>query len=513
MPVNAVIYARFSSHQQREESIEGQLRVCREYAARNKMRIVGTYEDRAISGTSDRRPSFLRMISDAAKGTFSVVLVYKGDRFARNRYDKAIYRNKLKKHGVTIVSATETIPEGAEGIILESVLDGMAEYFSVNLAQNTLRGMKENALKARHNGTRVPFGYSLDADKQYIKDPERAPYVPQIFQQYLEGVSQKNIFSWLKQHNIKHFGNDLNYGTLRRILTNEKYIGIYRFADIEIADACPVLVSEEVFFMVQDKLEKGRYSRESKSTAVNFLLTGKTVCGECQSTVSGDSGTSKGGKTYYYYSCQGKKTKNGCRLKNYPKADLESFVVRAVLNILQQDDVIETIADAVMRYQDDDPNARILEACQKQVRDIERQIENLVLAISSGVKSESVRRKVDELEQELKTAKREVVMAKAESGFVTRDQVVYWMTKFAEGDIEDESFRETLIDALINSVIIHNGCIKLVLNYTDEKRRKVTYVEDADLSPISPVFDRDCSGVPDRNRTRISSSGNCCLIH
>lgn len=122
--MKAVIYARYSSDNQREESIEGQLRECMEYANYNDIQVMGNYIDRALSAKTDHRPEFQRMIKDSYKHAFDCIIVWKLDRFARNRYDSAHYKNILKKNGVKVVSAKEHIGEGSEGIILEAMLEG-----------------------------------------------------------------------------------------------------------------------------------------------------------------------------------------------------------------------------------------------------------------------------------------------------------------------------------------------------------------------------------------------------
>ena len=121
--MNVVIYARYSSDRQTEQSIEGQLKECYEYARRNGYTVVGEYIDRAISGTTDHRPEFLRMIADGDKKLFQAVLVYQLDRFARNRYDSATYKAKLKKNGIRVLSARENISDDASGVLMEAVLD------------------------------------------------------------------------------------------------------------------------------------------------------------------------------------------------------------------------------------------------------------------------------------------------------------------------------------------------------------------------------------------------------
>ena len=169
--MTAVIYARYSSDNQREESIEGQIRECTAYAEKNGFTVVKHYIDRAISAKTDNRPQFQQMIKDSERGIFDVIIVWKLDRFARNRYDSARYKTQLKRNGVKLVSATEVISAGPEGIILESVLEGYAEYYSADLSEKVVRGMTENTLKGVYNGGTVPFGYVIDENRHYKPDP------------------------------------------------------------------------------------------------------------------------------------------------------------------------------------------------------------------------------------------------------------------------------------------------------------------------------------------------------
>ncbi len=335
--ISAAIYARFSSHQQREESIDGQVRACREYAAEKNLRVVEVYADRAISGRTDQRPEFQRMIEDAKRKQFSIILVWKGDRIARNRTDKAYYRKLLKSHKVIIKSVTEKIPDTPEGIILESVLDGMDEYYSANLAINTKRGMKENALQAKHNGGPVPFGFALDNDKKYIEHPLEAPIVTEIFRQYVRGSAMSEIRAWLDQRSIKRAnGKPFTYQQLRSMISNIKYTGLYVFDDIEVEGGCPRLVSEEDFAVAQERLRRGEQKRGG-NTELNFQLTGKCFCGKCGGTVSGRTGTSHTGKTHAYYSCVNQSKHKKCDLPNFRKDDLEEFVTAVAVEILKSD--------------------------------------------------------------------------------------------------------------------------------------------------------------------------------
>ena len=229
--MNAVIYARYSSDSQREESIEGQLRECREYAERNNMTIIGTYIDRTLSAKTADRPEFQCMIKNSAKELFEIVLVWKLDRFSRGRYDSAHYKHILKKNGVKVVSAKEHISEGPEGIILEAMLESYAEFYSAELSEKIHREQKENALKGKNNGGGIPFNYLLDKKAQkLVIDSVTAPLVVEIFEKYADGKTARSI---VEDFNVRGLrtkkGQPFNINSLSSLLKNRKYIGEYRY--------------------------------------------------------------------------------------------------------------------------------------------------------------------------------------------------------------------------------------------------------------------------------------------
>lgn len=304
-----VIYARYSSSGQREESIEGQLRDCRAFAVKHNISIIGEYCDKALTGTSDKRPEFQRMIRDSAKGQFSVVITWKNDRFARSRYDSAIYKYRLKQNGVRVLYAKESIPDGPEGIILESVMEGFAEYYSANLSQNVKRGNYDSALKRQTLGQTV-YGLRKGADKRFEIDPATAPVVRRIFNEYAAGRSALDIYTDLNAEGFRtSYGNPFNKNSLRRILQNEKYIGVYKYADIRDENGIPPIIDRELFDKVQEIVAQHRHSPAAKKTAGGFLLTGKLFCGECGKPMTGDGGTGKSGQVYSYYTCMGRRAK------------------------------------------------------------------------------------------------------------------------------------------------------------------------------------------------------------
>ena len=295
--LHVVIYARYSSDGQREESIEGQLRECKEYAERQGMTVITTYVDRAISAKTDNRPEFQKMIADSSKKQFDIVLVWKLDRFARNRGDSAMYRAVLKRNGVKVVSAKENISDGPEGIILESLLEGIAEYYSAELSVKIQRGQTENALKCKANST-PPLGYRVNAERYYEVDPLTAPIILEIFTRYADGQTVKDIGEDMNKHGV--FANMkskyMNKSSMHNLLKNRRYIGEYRFGKHVTPSGMPAIVPEEIFDKVQTRMENNKQKPAAKKAVDEYILTTKLFCGKCGVMMTGTSGTSKTSK-------------------------------------------------------------------------------------------------------------------------------------------------------------------------------------------------------------------------
>ncbi len=257
--MNAVIYARYSSSGQREESIEGQLRECKAFAEKNGFSVIKCYIDRALTATTDRRPEFQKMMKDCEKSKFDTIIVWKLDRFARNRYDSAIYKHKIKKHNIKVVSATEVISQGAEGVLLEAMLEGMAEYYSLELAEKVARGMTENALKCKFNGGTVPIGYIVNAEQYLEPNPLTAHFVVEAFKQYDEGHTCTEIKNYLNDKGLTNTrGGKISLNSVQHMLSNRRYIGEYAFQDIVISNGIPQIVATDLFERVQEKLAKNK---------------------------------------------------------------------------------------------------------------------------------------------------------------------------------------------------------------------------------------------------------------
>ena len=272
----SAIYARYSCDKQTEQSIEGQLRVCQEYAQRNDILILHTYIDQAMSGTNDNRPDFQKMIKDSAKRQFEIVLVYKLDRFSRNKFEATIHKKTLKDNGVSVVSAMENIPDTPEGIILESLLEGMNQYYSAELSQKVKRGMRETQLKGYFQGGNVLYGYRVE-DRKLVKDEIHSEVVKRIFEEFLRGICVREIIERLTAQGIYKNGKKFPMNTVYNILRCERYTGIYRKDEEVVDNMYPAIITQELFYKVQAILQN--YQHGKNSIEVTYLLRNKLKCG------------------------------------------------------------------------------------------------------------------------------------------------------------------------------------------------------------------------------------------
>lgn len=454
--IDVSLYLRFSSDRQTEQSIEGQLRDCREFCKRNDYRIVAIYVDRAMTARKDaeKRVQFQRMIADSEKRHWQYLVVWKLDRFARNRNDSAIYKMRLKKNGVRVISATENISENPEGIILEAVLEGMAEFYSAELSQKITRGLRESALKCNCIGGHIPLGYKIQ-DHKLVIDPVGAPIVQEAFQLYANGHTVADICRLFNRKGYRTAkGSEFNRNSFKSIFKNEKYVGVYSYHDIRVEGGVPAIVDKELFEEVQQRLRKTSEAPARGKAKVDYLLSGKLFCGHCGAPMNGDSGTGRGGVKFHYYSCYNRKRNRNCDKKPLKKEYIEKVVVQDAL-LLLKDDVIEELADMAIGQCEIDlkENTRIPELTAR-LDEIDKGITNITRAIEKGIASEALMERLMVLENDKKDILKQLRDEEKYVCRIDRDQVVYWLHQFKEGDIEDEGFRRHIIDLLINSVTV-----------------------------------------------------------
>lgn len=453
---DVVLYLRYSSSGQSDQSIEGQLRDCRAFCKANHYRIVGVYVDRATTARKDveKRVHLMEMIADSAKQNWRYVIVWKLDRFARNRNDSAVMKVRLRKNGVKVLSATEHLTDSPESIILESVLEGMAEFFSAELSQKVTRGMRETALKCNSVGGHIPLGYKV-VDHKLAIDPNTAPIVCEAFALYANGASVAEI---CRQFNAKGYrtakNSQFNRSSFKSMFRNQRYIGIYKYKDIVVENGIPAIVDKDVFAKVQERLHKATGAPARGKAKVDYLLSGKLFCGHCGSPMDGESGTGRRGRVYNYYVCYSKKRKRGCDKRPLRKDYIEKIVAQDALNLLT-DDLIEEIADkAIQQSEMDILTETRLPVLTAKKQEVETSIKNITTAVEKGIASETLMTRLVELEHEKKNLEKEI---KAEEKYIykiDRHQIVFWLSQFRHGDIENEDCRRQLIDLLVNSVTV-----------------------------------------------------------
>lgn len=422
--MKAVIYARFSSDNQREESIDAQVRAIREYAQKHNILIVHVYADEARSATTDQRPQFQQMIHDSETGDWQAVIVHKLDRFSRDRYDSAFYKRQLTMHGVRLISVLENLDDSPESVILESVLEGMAEYYSKNLAREVMKGMKETALACKNTGGPPPYGYSFDADRRLVINPDEAPNVRLIFKLYNAGNGYKAILTALKSCGARtRTGKLFPAGSVREMLLNPKYAGIYTynrrksqighkhnnhaFKDpdqvIWIEGGCPAIVSKEEFDAASARMKSNGYKNNGGryNAKRNYILSGVIHCGNCGLGMSGSS--IRGGRCkhiYYYYICNGKKYKKNCKTKSINADTIEDLVLKLLCdNVLTEKNIHSAALEVSKEIKRslDGKGDRVAEI-RRELDGIDKKIGNMVCAIADGLYSPVIKTKMDELE-------------------------------------------------------------------------------------------------------------------
>lgn len=466
--MTAVIYARYSAGpRQTDQSIEGQLRVCHEYCNSKGLSVIGEYCDRHISGRTDDRPEFQRLIADAKKKKFDAVVVYKTDRFARNKYDSAIYKRELKRCGVQIYYAAEAIPEGPEGIILESLMEGLAEYYSAELAQKIRRGMHESALKAQSTGSGRPLGYVVDASKHFQIDPEGAQAVKTVFDLYIKGTPAAEICEYLNARGFKTSqGKPFNKNSVNRIIHNRKYLGEYSYNGVVIPGGMPSIVTQEVFAMAQAEAEKRRTRKAPRTPKAEYLLSGKLYCGYCEQAMVGVSGTGKTGKTWFYYYCPNNRgRKKTCEKEHVSRDWLETLVADLTCDYVLAPGQLHDLASKVFQAQKQDEPPEI-EIYTKKVQENKRAVANLVKAVESGASSPTLLDRLQELEKETVILEGELGYLKNKGPQFTEDQVLFMLTQYAKKkDGEDsQAYRRRIISCFVSQVILWNDKITIFFN-------------------------------------------------
>lgn len=448
-------YGRYSSANQTEQSIEGQLHVCEQYAAAHDLQIVRQYVDRAISGKSDNRPQFQQMIADSTSGIFEGILVYKLDRFARNRYDSFIYKHKLKEQGIRVISATEPLSDTPEGIIFEALIEGMDEYYSAELGRKMKRGKKESVLKGRFIGQHPPFGYKV-VDHRLAIDDLTAPIAQEIFLRYAAGEKQNRIITDLNERGIHNAaGGQWNKVNLTMMLRNRIYIGIYSVADYG-ESACPALIDKDVFDTVQKMKAESLHKARASRTGFEYVLTGHMVCAQCGGSIVGHSMQHK----YHYYQCH---RHCGNRIRAEKLHDRVKFTVAEYLTNEKMQMLARGAYDVYLKEKDLDERPLY----EQELASIEKQLQNAVQAILRGVDLDTLNDKVEQLKVRREELRRLIEDAPTPMPKLTYETFLAMLNLIVEKAAATDDLAK-LCNTVVNKIIIDNQDVLICINLTNE---------------------------------------------
>ena len=446
----AALYARFSCSKQREASIDDQLRVCREWCAREGYGVVAEYSDYAISGKTDDRPEFQRMMANA--GESDIVLVYMMDRFSRDEYDAPIYKRQLKRAGVEVVSAMEALPDGPERILVEKIYEGLAAVESEKISIRTKRGMRGNALKCMTNGVRV-FGYVEGADGRYAVSESDAAFVREAFARRESREAIKTIADDFALRGVRSAqGRPCSYNMIRSMLANERYTGVYVFGDVRVEGGMPAIIGRELFDAVQGV-------RASKVRAEEdwgeFKLSGRATCAGCGRDLAGVSGYGRAGVKYEYYACK----RGGC-IKPVRRDWIEGEVAKSLREMLADDDVARRIARIVAQTSAEG-SATARRNAQKALREAESGLSRILDAIEAGVSLDGMKERVERLQKQKDRAKLDLM--KLDAGKIDEELFVRFLQHGAT--LTDDK----LLDVFVYRAEVSTEDVIVTLNFDIEK--------------------------------------------
>lgn len=517
--MNAVIYARYSSDNQREESIDAQIRAIKDYAIREGLSIIRIYADEARSATTDQRPQFLAMMQDAEIGIFQAVIVHKLDRFSRDRFDSAFYKRHLRKHDVRLYSVLENLDDSPESIILESVLEGMAEYYSKNLSREVIKGMRETAYQCKHTGGIPPLGYDVGPDRQYIINRFEADAVRTIFEMYAAGSGYSAIIDELNSKGCKtKTGKTFGKNSIHDILVNEKYAGVYVFNKassktagkrnshkskpdseiIRIPGGCPAVISDNLWERVKTKMEANKNTTGAYSAKTVYILSGRIFCGHCKAAMTGKRARMGRNKSEYsYYECSTRKSKRACDMKPINKAFVEQKVINSLYDNLFSDEVIDLATDKIYNHSisHNSEIPEMINGYEKQLKAVKLEISHIINAITKGAYHDSMKEKLDELEasKAALTIRLEEAKIQLQTHSFSRDQIYAFLARYKNIKTMTPTQQKSAIQVFVERVTVNEDNIDmeiLTIHGQNNGGNKKTASQETDSCTLLVEADR-----------------------
>lgn len=458
-----MIYARYSSANQREASIEQQLDWCRDLAKRYELQVVDQYTDKAISGRTDNRPNFQRMLREAKQGKFDYVLAWKSNRMGRNMLEAMINDATLQDQGVRTVYVEEDFEDNAAGRFALRNMMNVNQFYSEALAEDVKRGMLDNAKKCMVNGS-LTFGYRKGSDGRYEIEPKEAEIVREIFHRVIDGWQHNDIMADMNRRGIKtKRGNEWQRASFGTLLRNEKYIGVYEFGEVRIEGGIPAILDNDTFQEVQTILTTKKNPRGRKRNTEDYMLTGKLFCGMCGESMVGICGTSKSGERHYYYLCNGKKA-HVCDKKNERKEKIEQAVIGTVKKLIMDEETINWLVDGYQQFMDTLRGQSALQAMEKELADTEKAIDNLMKAIEMGIITDTTKARMMELEEKKKDLAARIRIESRMLMELDADRLRVGIEVFRDRNINDRAYQKELINTFVKAVYVYDDRLKIVLN-------------------------------------------------
>lgn len=468
--------------------------MCSKLAERNDLSILGTYSDKAISGKTDNRPAFQRMMRDARDGKFDIVLAWKSNRMGRNMLEAMINDATLQEQGVKTVYVEEDFEDNAAGRFALRNMMNVNQFYSEAMAEDVKRGMMDNAKKCMVNG-RCAYGLRKGADGKYEINPEQAEIVREIFNRVKDGWNHIDIMDDLNARGIRNRdGNIWQRTTFDKLLRNEQYIGVYRFSGIRIDGGIPAILDRQLFEEVQYMLTNKKNPRGRRRNVEEYMLTGKLFCGHCGEAMVGICGTSRNGDRHYYYLCQGKHHQNGCRKKNERKERVEQAVITAVKQIIMDDETIDWIVDGYQEFVQTLRGQSAITAMEKELAEAEKGIANLMRAIEMGIITDTTKARMMELEEKRKDLTTRIRIESRMLMDLDPNQLRFSIERFRDKNINDRAYIKELINTFVKAVYVYDDRLKIVFNRGPGDDMEIPFAE--------------ISGIEDENETSLSVRTN-----
>ena len=462
---DAVIYPRYSSTGQNEQSIETQIQKCREYAQRNDLTVIAVYDgDKAKSASkeTEKRTDLHRMFADAETGSFQYIIVYSMDRFARNITESRLFKSQLARVGVKVLSATEHISDDEGGELYEMFLEWNAEKYSQRLSKRVRDGLKTSYENGTFTGGHVLYGYKVEkttiTEKKSIKklviDEPRAEIVRYIFNEYANGRTKKQICAELNKKGARNFnGKPFTINNLQKNLVNKKYIGIVEHYDTIYDKTYPPIISREIFDKVQINLNKLKRAPASKKAKIDYVLSG-SPCKLCGGIMVGVSGTSHTKGKHFYYACSNRYKFKTCTKQNAPKEKVEKFVVESTIRYALNPNNAKRIAESLVKAYSNNSILTKITDLENKIRATDRELDKCV-DILMKMTSEEIIKRINVQAKELEIQKTEYKQELAKLKLVatqtyTVEDVLEFLSEFIQKGNETElEYRQRIIKGLV----------------------------------------------------------------